>query len=109
MLATEPVVAFFSLWVAFSWAVLYLTFGAIPLVYSTRHGFSVEQNGAVFAGKVYVQIPQHILYDTPPYTRASHVCWGYFINDPQHLAREGRSALWKDVVDTRRAPLLQLR
>ena len=50
LLSTEPVVFFFSLWVAFSWAVLYLTFSAIPLVFSTNHGFNVQQNGAVFAG-----------------------------------------------------------
>ena len=50
LLLTEPVVFFFSLWVAFSWAVLYLTFSAIPLVFSTNHGFNVQQNGAVFAG-----------------------------------------------------------
>ena len=30
-LFTEPVVFFFSLWISFAWAVLYLTFGAIPL------------------------------------------------------------------------------
>ncbi|KAI9833900.1 MAG: hypothetical protein M1819_003409 [Sarea resinae] len=49
LLITEPVVFFFSLWVAFSWAVLYLTFDAIPLVFSTRHGFTLQQTGAVFA------------------------------------------------------------
>lgn len=49
LLSTEPVVFFFSLWVAFSWAVLYLTFSSIPLVFTTNHGFTVQQNGAVFA------------------------------------------------------------
>lgn len=49
LLATEPVVFFFSLWVAFAWALLYMTFDVIPLVFSTRHGFTTEQNGAVFA------------------------------------------------------------
>ncbi|KAL6716519.1 hypothetical protein ACLMJK_006086 [Lecanora helva] len=48
LLLTEPVVFFFSLWVAFSWAVLYLTFSAIPLVFTTNHNFNVEQSGAVF-------------------------------------------------------------
>ena len=51
LLSTEPVVFFFSLWVAFSWAVLYLTFSSIPLVFTTNHHFTVQQNGAVFAGK----------------------------------------------------------
>ena len=49
LLLTEPVVFFFSLWVSFSWAVLYLTFSSIPLVYTANHHFNVQQNGAVFA------------------------------------------------------------
>jgi len=49
LLTTEPVVFFFSLWVAFAWAVLYLTFGSIPLVFGRQHGFDLEQSGAVFA------------------------------------------------------------
>lgn len=48
MLFTEPVVFFFSLWVAFSWAVLYLQFASVPLVFKTNHGFNIEQTGAVF-------------------------------------------------------------
>ncbi|KAL4789718.1 putative MFS multidrug transporter [Aspergillus venezuelensis] len=51
-LFTEPVVFFFSLWVAFSWAVLYLNFGSIPLVFSTTYNFTLEQTGAVFAAIV---------------------------------------------------------
>ncbi|KAL2812453.1 MFS general substrate transporter [Aspergillus cavernicola] len=47
-LFTEPVVFFFSLWVAFSWAVLYLNFGSIPLVFSTTYGFNLEETGAIF-------------------------------------------------------------
>ncbi|KAL8800764.1 MAG: hypothetical protein Q9182_004928 [Xanthomendoza sp. 2 TL-2023] len=52
LLTTEPVVFFFSLWVAFSWAVLYLTFTSIPLVFGTNHNFNIAQNGAVFAAMV---------------------------------------------------------
>lgn len=48
LLFTESVVFFFSLWISFSWAVLYLTFSAIPLVFTASHGFNVQQNGAVF-------------------------------------------------------------
>lgn len=50
MLFTEPVVFFFSIWISFSWAVLYLQFGSIPLVFETNHGFNIEQVGAVFTG-----------------------------------------------------------
>lgn len=49
LLFTEPVVFFFSLWISFSWAVLYLTFDAIPLVFETIYDFNLEQQGAVFA------------------------------------------------------------
>ncbi|KAL8936349.1 MAG: hypothetical protein Q9211_004232 [Gyalolechia sp. 1 TL-2023] len=49
LLITEPAVFFFSLWVSFSWAVLYLTFSSVPLVFGTNHGFNVQQNGAVFS------------------------------------------------------------
>ncbi|KAF2454335.1 major facilitator superfamily domain-containing protein [Lineolata rhizophorae] len=49
LLLTEPVVFWFSLWVSFSWAVLYLTLAAIPLVFTTNHGFSISEASAVFA------------------------------------------------------------
>ncbi len=49
LLTTEPVVFFFSLWVAFAWALLYMTFSVIPLVFTARHNFNTEQNGAVFS------------------------------------------------------------
>jgi MFS family permease len=49
LLFTEPVVFFFSLWVAFAWGLLYMTFAVIPLVFSTRHNFTTEQCGAVFS------------------------------------------------------------
>jgi hypothetical protein len=48
LLFTEPVVFFFSLWVAFAWAVLYLTFGSVPLVFQRTHGWDIEQSGHVF-------------------------------------------------------------
>ena len=47
LLFTEPVVFFFSLWAAFAWGVLYMSFDDIPLVFATR-GFTVEQVGAVY-------------------------------------------------------------
>ncbi|KAF2709802.1 MFS general substrate transporter [Pleomassaria siparia CBS 279.74] len=48
LLVTEPVVFWFSLWVSFSWAVLYLTLAAIPLVFQRNHGFSLQQANTVF-------------------------------------------------------------
>jgi hypothetical protein len=49
LLITEPVVFWFSLWVSFSWAVLYLTLAAVPLVFMRNHNFSLQQANAVFA------------------------------------------------------------
>ncbi|KAJ9606364.1 hypothetical protein H2200_009325 [Cladophialophora chaetospira] len=49
LLTTEPVVFFFSLWVAFAWGLLYMTFSVIPLIFMTRHNFTTEQCGAVFS------------------------------------------------------------
>jgi MFS family permease len=49
LLFTEPVVFWFSLWVAFSWAVLYLTLAAIPLVFQRNHSFSLQQANSVFS------------------------------------------------------------
>ncbi|KAK3940006.1 major facilitator superfamily domain-containing protein [Diplogelasinospora grovesii] len=48
LLFTEPVVFFFSLWVAFAWGVLYLTFSSIPLVFERVHGWNLEQAGRIF-------------------------------------------------------------
>lgn len=49
LLFTEPVVFFFSLWVSFSWGILYLTLAAVPLVFRTNHGFNIQESGAVFS------------------------------------------------------------
>ena len=60
LLTTEPVVFFFSLWISFSWAVLYLNFSSIPLVFTTNHNFNLQQNGAVFSCKC--QLFKHACY-----------------------------------------------
>jgi multidrug resistance protein len=61
LLFTEPVVFWFSLWVAFSWAVLYLTLAAIPLVFQTNHHFSLQQANSVFAAMCIASILATIL------------------------------------------------
>ncbi|KAI5301272.1 hypothetical protein KEM56_001853 [Ascosphaera pollenicola] len=47
LLLTEPVVFFFSLWIAFAWGILFMMFSAIPLVFTNRYGFTLENNSAV--------------------------------------------------------------
>ena len=49
LLFTEPVVFFFSLWITFSWSILYMTFGAIPLIFSTVYHFEIQTQGAIFS------------------------------------------------------------
>ncbi|TDZ22390.1 Efflux pump atB [Colletotrichum orbiculare MAFF 240422] len=49
LLFTEPVVFFFSLWAAFSWCILYLTFAAVPLVFTDVYGFDLSSANAIFA------------------------------------------------------------
>jgi hypothetical protein len=48
MLFTEPIVGFFSLYVAFNFAVLFCFFAAFPYVFESVYGFSTEQTGLVF-------------------------------------------------------------
>lgn len=52
LLFTESVVFWFSLWVAFAWGILYLTFGSIPLVFQRVYGWSLEQAGYIFAALI---------------------------------------------------------
>ncbi|RYP76308.1 hypothetical protein DL769_003648 [Monosporascus sp. CRB-8-3] len=51
-LFTEPIVFFFTLWVSFAWAILYLTFASIPLVFKRQYDFTTEQCGFVFVAMV---------------------------------------------------------
>ncbi|KAI0810121.1 major facilitator superfamily domain-containing protein [Xylaria sp. FL0064] len=51
-LFTEPIVFFFSLWVSFAWAVLYLTFGSIPLVFRRVYNFNTQQAGYIFIAMI---------------------------------------------------------
>lgn len=45
LLWTEPVVFWFSAWVSFAWAVLYLTFSSVPYVFETVYGWDAESTG----------------------------------------------------------------
>jgi multidrug resistance protein len=48
MLATEPIVLCFSLYIGFDFAVLYSFFAAFPYVFRKQYDFSREENGLVF-------------------------------------------------------------
>ena len=60
-LFTEPIVFFFSLWVAFAWAVLYLMFGSVPLVFARQYDFTIQQCGYVFIAMIVGSILATIL------------------------------------------------
>jgi hypothetical protein len=48
MLATEPIVAFLSIYVSFNFSVLFSFFAAFPYVFQSVYHFSVEGRGLVF-------------------------------------------------------------
>ncbi|TPX15296.1 uncharacterized protein E0L32_004573 [Thyridium curvatum] len=48
LLFTEPVIFFFSLWVAFAWAALYLTFSSTFLIFQEVYGWDIERSGYAF-------------------------------------------------------------
>lgn len=48
MLVTEPIVAYFSLYVAFNFAVLFAFFAAFPIVFGGVYGFNQGETGLTF-------------------------------------------------------------
>ncbi|KAF5126173.1 putative drug/proton antiporter YHK8 [Metarhizium anisopliae] len=65
MLFTEPVVFSFSLWAAFSWAVLYMSFSVVPFLYENSFDLSSRVYGAIMAAAVVATavsiLQQHLL------------------------------------------------
>lgn len=49
LLFTKPTLMLFALWLSFAWSILYLTFGSIPLLFTTSHHFTSQQSSAVFS------------------------------------------------------------
>ncbi|KLT43436.1 MFS general substrate transporter [Cutaneotrichosporon oleaginosum] len=47
-LVTEPIVMFFSLWVALAWSVMYVQVAGLPYMMRTLYGFNTEQVGLVY-------------------------------------------------------------
>ncbi|KAK9239408.1 putative drug/proton antiporter YHK8-like protein 3 [Lipomyces kononenkoae] len=52
LLVAEPVVFWFSAWVSFAWAILYMQFNSIGLVFRDIYNFSDIQVGAVYTAVV---------------------------------------------------------
>lgn len=52
LMCTEPVVFFFSLWAAFAWAILYLSFAVVPFLYANNFEKSSRVYVAIMASAV---------------------------------------------------------
>lgn len=52
LLFTESVVFWFSLWASFAWAILYMQFSSIGIVFRTVYDFNSTQVGAVYASVI---------------------------------------------------------
>ncbi|EPQ31657.1 uncharacterized protein PFL1_00990 [Pseudozyma flocculosa PF-1] len=52
LIVKEPVVLFFSIYIAYAWALIFAFFAAIPIVFQERHGWSVGNGGLAYIGPV---------------------------------------------------------
>lgn len=52
LLGTESVVFWFSVWASFAWAILYMQFASISIVFKDVYGFSNTQVGAVYVAVI---------------------------------------------------------
>ena len=52
LLVREPVVLFFSLWLAYEWALIFALFAGIPLVFQGLHGWSEGNGGLAYIGPI---------------------------------------------------------
>ncbi|CDR88715.1 related to TPO1-Vacuolar polyamine-H+ antiporter [Sporisorium scitamineum] len=50
LLVSEPVVFFFSLYIAYAWALIFAFFAAIPIVFQEIHGWGVGNGGLAYIG-----------------------------------------------------------
>ncbi|KAK1058821.1 hypothetical protein LTR74_013136 [Friedmanniomyces endolithicus] len=72
MLATEPIVMFFSLYNAFTFSVLFAFFAAYPYTFETVYGFNTWQYGLTFLGiglGVILAVLTNIVIDRLIYTK----------------------------------------
>ncbi|KAJ8612167.1 hypothetical protein MRB53_037557 [Persea americana] len=80
LLVTEPVVFWFSLWVTFTWAVLYLSFNGVPYIFATVYDFDLEEQGAVFTALCAAAI---IMTLVSIYQEPIAIRFGKFNNTPE--------------------------
>lgn len=52
MIVKEPVVLFFSLWLAYAWSIIFAFFGAIPIAFSNIRGWGEGNTGLAYIGPI---------------------------------------------------------
>ncbi|KAK4173617.1 putative multidrug efflux system [Triangularia setosa] len=52
LLFTEPVVFWFSMWISFSWALLFMFYISVPLTFEMTYSFTTQQTGIVLLATV---------------------------------------------------------
>ncbi|KAK0672544.1 putative multidrug efflux system [Cercophora samala] len=52
LLCTEPVVFWFSMWISFSWALIFMFYVSVPLTFETTYSFTTQQAGLVMLATV---------------------------------------------------------
>lgn len=92
LLISEPVVFCFSLWASFAWAILYMQFNSIGIVFRDVHGFDSAQVGLVYAAVIAASILGTILaIAQDPITRK---IWPERMNTPEgRLVSPGLSSI----------------
>lgn len=61
LLVTESVIFWFSLWMSFAWAILYLTFELIPFIMFHTYSFSAQASGLAFLPVILASIMGSII------------------------------------------------
>ncbi|RBR24270.1 uncharacterized protein FIESC28_02929 [Fusarium coffeatum] len=85
LLFTEPVVFSFSLWAAFSWAVLYLSFSIVPYLYADNYNMSMRVYVAMMAsaivatvvGTLQENLMKHPLWSGPYHEKEVSTFWRF--------------------------------
>ncbi|KAK0744962.1 major facilitator superfamily domain-containing protein [Apiosordaria backusii] len=62
LLFTEPVVFWFSMWISFSWALLFMFYVSVPLTFQVTYSFTTQQTGLVLLATIVGAIIGNLCY-----------------------------------------------
>jgi hypothetical protein len=102
MLFTEPVVFWFSVWISFSWTLIFLFFESIPLIFQTSYGFSPQESGLVLIAVCLGALSGNLFYPVQErlYRRCAH-CVPHIKLLRRHRARSAESPNLNDNPEAR--------